>query len=112
MIHREEAFFCDCSFAWATLTIDEGHRIKNEKTALSASLRRIVCPFRLLLTGTPVQNNLHELHSLLAYIIPELFPDPRSSPVCPSLPSLPAPTALPACPHGPPAMGSNPGLVL
>jgi SWI/SNF-related matrix-associated actin-dependent regulator of chromatin subfamily A member 5 len=75
MIHLEECFFADCKFRWATITIDEGHRVKNEATQLSKSLVRIQCPFRLLLTGTPVQNNLHELWALLAYILPELFID-------------------------------------
>ena len=75
MIHLEESFFADSKFRWATVTIDEGHRVKNEATQLSKSLVRIQCPFRLLLTGTPVQNNLHELWALLAYILPELFTD-------------------------------------
>ena len=73
MIHREESFFADSRFVWATITIDEGHRIKNEDSLLSRALARISCPFRLLLTGTPVQNNLHELWSLLTYILPDYF---------------------------------------
>lgn len=36
-------------------------------------MNRIRCPLRLLLTGTPLQNNLHELWALLNYILPELF---------------------------------------
>ena len=75
MIHREESFFADSRFVWATITIDEGHRIKNEDSLLSRALARISCPFRLLLTGTPVQNNLHELWSLLTYILPDYFTD-------------------------------------
>ena len=75
LIHREESFFADCQFVWATITIDEGHRIKNDDTMLSRALARISCPFRLLLTGTPVQNNLHELWSLLAYVLPDYFTD-------------------------------------
>jgi SWI/SNF-related matrix-associated actin-dependent regulator of chromatin subfamily A member 5 len=68
----EEAFFSD-SFVWASITIDEGHRIKNENNKLRATLNRIKSPFRLLLTGTPLQNNLHELWALLNYILPEVF---------------------------------------
>lgn len=70
----EEAFFSD-SWHWATVTIDEGHRIKNENAVLRAALNRIRSPFRLLLTGTPLQNNLHELWALLNYIMPDVFTD-------------------------------------
>jgi len=59
----------------ATVTIDEGHRIKNENAVLREFLNRIRCPFRLLLTGTPLQNNLHELWALLNYIVPDVFKD-------------------------------------
>jgi SWI/SNF-related matrix-associated actin-dependent regulator of chromatin subfamily A member 5 len=56
--------------AFHTLTIDEGHRLKNEASALAASLARVRTPFRLLLTGTPLQNNLTELWALLTFILP------------------------------------------
>lgn len=69
---NEEHFFSD-SWPWLTLTIDEGHRIKNENAKLRFALNRVRCPFRLLLTGTPLQNNLHELWALLNYILPEIF---------------------------------------
>lgn len=68
----EEAFFSD-TFTFASITIDEGHRIKNENNKLRAALNRIKSPFRLLLTGTPLQNNLHELFALLNYVLPEVF---------------------------------------
>ena len=51
----------------------EGHRIKNENAALRKALNRLRCPFRLLLTGTPLQNNLHELWALLNYLLPQVF---------------------------------------
>jgi SWI/SNF-related matrix-associated actin-dependent regulator of chromatin subfamily A member 5 len=68
-LRAEEAFFTE-SFPFHTITIDEGHRLKNEASSLCASLARLPIPFRLLLTGTPLQNNLHELWALLAYILP------------------------------------------
>ena len=40
---------------WKFIIIDEGHRLKNEKSRLCASLARVKVPFRLLLTGTPLQ---------------------------------------------------------
>lgn len=72
MILSEEAFFTE-SFLFHTITIDEGHRLKNENSSLSAALSRISCPFRLLLTGTPIQNSMHELSALLHYILPEVI---------------------------------------
>ena len=52
---------------------DEGHQLKNSSSERYKSLMAIPASFRLLLTGTPLQNNLKELMSLLAFILPELF---------------------------------------
>lgn len=52
---------------------DEGHMLKNSQSDRYNKLMRIKANFRLLLTGTPLQNNLRELVSLLAFIIPSLF---------------------------------------
>jgi SNF2 family DNA or RNA helicase len=60
---------------WRYLVLDEGHRIKNEKTALYERLRVVKAQRKLLLTGTPLQNNLHELWALLHFLHPELFAD-------------------------------------
>ena len=48
-------------FAWNYLIIDEAHRLKNEASAFSTTIRSFETRYRLLLTGTPLQNNLHEL---------------------------------------------------
>ena len=55
------------------LIIDEAHRIKNEKSVLSQVVRLFSCTHRLLLTGTPLQNNLHELWALLNFLMPQIF---------------------------------------
>ncbi|EPR78399.1 SNF2 family helicase/ATPase [Spraguea lophii 42_110] len=60
---------------WSYIIIDEAHRIKNEKSLLSQVIRLFSCDHRLLLTGTPLQNNLHELWSLLNFLLPTLFND-------------------------------------
>jgi hypothetical protein len=60
---------------WRYLVLDEGHRIKNEKTALYERLRMVKAQRKLLLTGTPLQNNLHELWALMHFLHPELFAD-------------------------------------
>ena len=52
---------------------DEGHLLKNSKSAGYEALMRIPSQFRLLLTGTPLQNNLRELVSLLGFILPSVF---------------------------------------
>ena len=52
---------------------DEGHILKNSKSAGYDALMRIQADFRLLLTGTPLQNNLKELASLLGFILPSVF---------------------------------------
>ncbi|XP_076103983.1 SWI/SNF-related matrix-associated actin-dependent regulator of chromatin subfamily A member 5-like isoform X2 [Mytilus galloprovincialis] len=58
---------------WKYLIIDEAHRIKNEKSKLSEIVRSIASTNRLLLTGTPLQNNLHELWALLNFLLPDVF---------------------------------------
>jgi SWI/SNF-related matrix-associated actin-dependent regulator of chromatin subfamily A containing DEAD/H box 1 len=52
---------------------DEGHVLKNAQSQVSMKLNRIRSRTRLLLTGTPLQNNLRELISLLAFMMPDLF---------------------------------------
>ena len=56
---------------------DEGHILRNSKSAGYEMYMRIPCEFRLLLTGTPLQNNLAELASLLGFILPSMFSDYR-----------------------------------
>ena len=48
-------------------------RIKNEESKLSLIVREIKTANRLLLTGTPLQNNLHELWALLNFLLPDVF---------------------------------------
>eukprot|EP00915_Cephaloidophora_sp_WS-2016_P001050 GHVH01001431.1.p1 GENE.GHVH01001431.1~~GHVH01001431.1.p1 ORF type:complete len:985 (-),score=183.01 GHVH01001431.1:71-3025(-) len=55
------------------LIIDEAHRIKNDASKLSSVSRAIDAQYRLLLTGTPLQNNLKELWSLLNFLFPHVF---------------------------------------
>lgn len=52
---------------------DEGHLLKNSQSEAYRQLMRIGSQFRLLLTGTPLQNNLNELVSLLGFILPSVF---------------------------------------
>ena len=53
--------------------LDEGHKIKGIDTLNAQAVRKVHCENRLLLTGTPLQNNLAELVSLLNFLIPDIF---------------------------------------
>jgi SWI/SNF-related matrix-associated actin-dependent regulator of chromatin subfamily A member 5 len=53
--------------------LDEAHRIKNEESILSSVVRTVSAERILLLTGTPLQNNLHELWAILNFIMPHIF---------------------------------------
>ncbi|EWC45168.1 hypothetical protein DRE_06056 [Drechslerella stenobrocha 248] len=52
---------------------DEGHQLKNNASNRATSLATLKTQFRVLLTGTPLQNNLQELMNLLSFILPRLF---------------------------------------
>lgn len=56
------------SVKWAGLVVDEGQRLKNDQNLLYQALRGMKIPFRLLLTGTPLQNNKRELFNLIQFI--------------------------------------------
>ena len=58
---------------WRYLIIDEAHRIKNEQSVLSKVVRLFTTHFRLLITGTPLQNDLHELWAMLNFLLPDIF---------------------------------------
>ncbi|KUL91016.1 hypothetical protein ZTR_00722 [Talaromyces verruculosus] len=60
---------------WKCVACDEGHRLKNSTKQLSASIRKLKTDTRLVLTGTPIQNNLSEVWSLLNWLYPEVFID-------------------------------------
>ena len=77
----EETFFTE-SFLFHTIVIDEGHRLKNANSKLCKCLSRVTVPFRVLLTGTPLQNNLGELYALLHYILPMALEKPGSKGEC------------------------------
>lgn len=61
------------AFVWRYCVLDEGHKIKNEKSDVSHSLQSLKAEYRLLLTGTPLQNNLLEMWALLHWLYPEVF---------------------------------------
>jgi hypothetical protein len=62
---------------WDLLVLDEGHKIKNAGTLVAKALRRLPARYRLLLSGTPIQNNMDELWSLLDFTHVGLLLDTR-----------------------------------
>ncbi|KAF5811599.1 putative DNA helicase chromatin remodeling SNF2 family [Helianthus annuus] len=58
---------------WKYIVIDEAQRMKDRESVLARDLDRYRCQRRLLLTGTPLQNDLKELWSLLNLLLPEVF---------------------------------------
>lgn len=62
-------------FSFEYIVIDEAHRIKNSDSVLSKIVRAFMSRGRLLITGTPLQNSMQELFSLLNFICPEIFSD-------------------------------------
>ena len=60
-------------FSWKFMVIDEVHRIKNDESKLSVVVRKFNTKNRLLITGTPLQNNLNELWALLNFFVPDIF---------------------------------------
>lgn len=64
---------------WLHMIVDEGHRMKNTQSKLTVVLRQYYhTRYRLILTGTPLQNNLPELWALLNFILPKIFKSVKS----------------------------------
>ncbi|MET4158495.1 DEAD/DEAH box helicase [Agromyces sp. PvR057] len=63
---------------WGGLVLDEAQFVKNAATKVHAAARGIRAPFRLAVTGTPIENDLGELWAILQLVAPGLFPSRRS----------------------------------
>ncbi|UCZ62735.1 DEAD/DEAH box helicase [Mycolicibacterium phocaicum] len=63
--------------AWAGMILDEAQFVKNHHSKTHQCARRLDAPFKLAITGTPMENNLMELWSLLSITVPGLFPSPK-----------------------------------
>ncbi|KAG5621844.1 hypothetical protein H5410_007062 [Solanum commersonii] len=59
---------------WEVLVVDEGHRLKNSSSKLFSMLNTFSFQHRVLLTGTPLQNNIGEMYNLLNFLQPSSFP--------------------------------------
>lgn len=68
---RDQPFLS--GFQWKFIVVDEGHRLKNLDCRLIRELKSYKSANRMILTGTPLHNNLAELWSLLNFILPDIF---------------------------------------
>ena len=68
LLQREEEALT--KIQWHTVILDEAQAIKNSATNRSRSARNLQADFRLVTTGTPVENRLSELHTLFRFILP------------------------------------------
>ncbi|OQR73211.1 fumarylacetoacetase-like [Tropilaelaps mercedesae] len=64
-------------YRWSFLIIDEASVIKNNKARISQICSALLADGKLLLTGTPLQNNIHELFNLMHFVLPKVFHDYR-----------------------------------
>ncbi|MBZ5734249.1 DEAD/DEAH box helicase [Nocardioides sp. TRM66260-LWL] len=63
---------------WGGLVLDEAQQVKNHRSQAHAAVRGVRAPFALAVTGTPFENRLMELWSLLSIVAPGLYPRPRA----------------------------------
>ncbi|KXZ56757.1 hypothetical protein GPECTOR_1g682 [Gonium pectorale] len=54
-------------FGWDVMLLDEGHKIKNPKMKLVEELKKLPTRINVIISGTPIQNNLMEMHSLFSF---------------------------------------------
>jgi superfamily II DNA or RNA helicase len=64
------------ALTWSGLILDEAQNVKNHQSKTYQCARRLPAPVKIGITGTPMENNLMELWSLLSITAPGLFPDP------------------------------------
>jgi SNF2 family DNA or RNA helicase len=69
-------FAAYAAVGWSGLLLDEAQQAKNRQSKIYQCVRRLTAPVKIAITGTPMENNLMELWSLLSITAPGLFPSP------------------------------------
>jgi superfamily II DNA or RNA helicase len=75
LLRLEDRAYAD--LPWSGVVLDEAQMVKNHRAKSYRSVRMVPAPFKLALTGTPLENSLMDLWSLLSIVAPGLFPDPK-----------------------------------
>ncbi|KAF9066436.1 SNF2 family N-terminal domain-containing protein [Rhodocollybia butyracea] len=75
-------------YNWGYIVVDEGHRLKNLDCRLTREIKKYSSASRMILTGTPLHNNLAELWSLLNFVLPDIFNDVDSFQAWFNLPAM------------------------
>uniref|UniRef100_A0A670I4R4 DNA excision repair protein ERCC-6 n=1 Tax=Podarcis muralis TaxID=64176 RepID=A0A670I4R4_PODMU len=57
-------------YGWHYVILDEGHKIRNPNAAVTVACKQFCTPHRIILSGSPMQNNLKELWSLFDFVFP------------------------------------------
>ncbi|MFC4555497.1 DEAD/DEAH box helicase [Georgenia faecalis] len=65
------------ALTWSGLVLDEAQFVKNHQAKTYQCARTLAAPFKLAITGTPLENSLMDLWSLLSIVAPGMFPDPH-----------------------------------
>jgi len=78
--------------SWSCIVLDEAQSIKNHATQTASAVKRLRAPFRLALTGSPIENSLDDIHSILQFVEPDCagsladfrsrFPDSEEGRAC------------------------------
>ena len=75
LLRLEEAAYAEQT--WGGLVLDEAQQIKNHRSRAYRAVRAIEAPYRIALTGTPFENRLMEMWSLLSVVAPGMYPSPQ-----------------------------------
>jgi SWI/SNF-related matrix-associated actin-dependent regulator of chromatin subfamily A member 5 len=75
MTSKDSLVYFKGRMVWEVLVIDEAHRLKNDQSIVFSTLRDLSFVNAVLLTGTPIQNCLHELFAILNFLFPTFFTD-------------------------------------
>ncbi|MCW2623103.1 MAG: hypothetical protein JWL64_2705, partial [Frankiales bacterium] len=75
LLRIDEDAYCDLT--WCGLVLDEAQFVKNHQAKTYQVARRLPAPFKLAITGTPLENSLMDLWSMLSITAPGLFPNPQ-----------------------------------
>ena len=79
MVSTNMKYTLGSSIYWQYVILDEGHKVKNELSNISKQMLKVRSYGKIILTGTPLQNNLHELWAMLSYLEPDIFTNSKNN---------------------------------